>query len=103
MRNPYVIIPIIASVIVGIMLPASIAERYSVAKTVVFTALAILVIWICFIGFGYMITHIAADEVKKTDRAVSARAPAATIEARCRITEPGSECAACTSQTDFPR
>ena len=67
LRNPYVIIPIVASIIVGIMLPPSAAERHGVAKAIMFTMLAILVIWICFIGFGFMIGRIVSDEVEKKE------------------------------------
>jgi phosphotransferase system glucose/maltose/N-acetylglucosamine-specific IIC component len=67
LKNPYLIIPIVASVIVGIMLPPAAAESQGVPRAIMFTLLAILVIWICFIGFGFMIGHIMKEEVGRKE------------------------------------
>lgn len=67
LRNPYVIIPIIASTIVGVMLPPGIVDRHGIGRTLFFTVLAISVIWFWFFVISHVINSIVSDELKKKE------------------------------------
>jgi hypothetical protein len=65
LKNKFVLIPIICSTVFAVMLFPSIINRHGVARSLLFTLLGIVVIWVFFLLWSWLINSIVESEVRK--------------------------------------
>ncbi len=65
LKNKFIVIPIICSIIFAVLLFPSIVDRHGFVKSLYFTQLGVVVIWVMFFLLSWFINSIVEDEIKK--------------------------------------
>jgi len=65
LKNKFIVIPIICSIVFAVLLFPSIVDRHGFVKSLYFTQLGVAVIWVMFFLWSWLINSIVEDEIKK--------------------------------------